>query len=199
MEKMQKWEGNGKKIFDAANGVWSSPVYPDLEEELRDHRKVRAPYGDKEFKDEDGCTPLMRTVYAGNVDDVQLLLKAGANIETTDITGMTPLLVATCEGNIKVLGALIEAGANLEAKDDEGRTALMVAVDKGNTEAIGVLLKAGADITAQDTEGKTAKEYATELAIARDDKKLLALIESSQPRKNKRMRTQEAHDSPGHE
>lgn len=113
---------------------------------MRGRHEVYAPLVGQELKDKEGRTPLMVAVYTGNIDDVQILLKAGVNIEAKDSNGLTPLLVATYKGNAKVLGALIKAGADIEAKDKEG---------------------------------KTAKEYATELATARDDKELLALIEAA--------------------
>ena len=36
MEKMQKWEGNGKKVYDYDKNDWANPVYADLEKDLRD-------------------------------------------------------------------------------------------------------------------------------------------------------------------
>lgn len=128
-EKMQKWESDGKKIRDVAKKVWANPVYPDLEKKLRGRRDVYAPLVGKELKDKDGRTPLMAMVYAGTVDDVQILLKAGADIEAKDSQGLTPLLVATYKGNTEMLDVLLKTGANMEAKDDKGRTALMIAVE----------------------------------------------------------------------
>ena len=68
---------------------------------------------------------------------------------------------------------------------------------KTGLQMLKTLLAAGADITVQDKEGKTAKEHATELAIARDDKELLALIEAASQKQ--KMRAQEIRDSLGHE
>ena len=58
----------------------------------------------------------MATIYTGLVDDIQILLKAGANIEAKDSKGLTPLLVATYQGKVEALSILLKAGANIEAK-----------------------------------------------------------------------------------
>lgn len=179
MEKMQKWESNDKKIIHVDKKVWTNPIYTDFEKKLRGLCEVYAPIGGKEDKDEDGRTPLMVAACTGNVDDVQILLKARADIEATDKEGKTPLLVAAYKGYAKVLSALLEAGANIEAKDKNGVTPLIAAAHNVPSEVMSILLKAGANIEAKDNKGKTAKEYASKLATARDDKEMLALNEAA--------------------
>ena len=91
--------------------------------------------------------------------------------------------------------ALLRAGADKDVKNNDGITALMcvaemAASDSNNCsdavlQILKILLAANANITVQDEAGKTVEEYVTELATAREDKELLALIETaSQKQKN---------------
>ena len=115
MKKMQKWERNGKKIAD--KNVWVNPVHPDLEKKLGGRHKVLSPFCGKEHKDKYGRTPLMAAAYAGKVDDVQSLLRAGADLETKDNNGRTALMIATERGATAVVDLLFKAGANKKAKN----------------------------------------------------------------------------------
>lgn len=160
MEKMQKWDGNGKKVYDYDKNDWANPVYADLEKDLRGRRRVYPPLGGKEHKGKGGRTPLMAAIYTGQVDDIQILLKAGADIEAKDSKGLTPLLVATYQGKVEALSILLKAGANIEAKDSQGRTALMIAAESGNVELVNALLKADANIEAENEQGRTPLSYA---------------------------------------
>jgi hypothetical protein len=191
MEKMQKWQEKAKKIVDkddSGRTVLRDPHYPGLPDKLRSACQIfsHAPMMDMERKDAKGRTVLIIASQYGNVDAIQISLKAGADIEARNNQGLTPLLVAAYKGKTEVLDVLLKAGANIEAKDKKGLTALMKAVEMASSNKssetglhmLKTLLAAGADITFQDQAGKTAKEYITELATARNDKELLTLIEA---------------------
>mgnify|MGYP000276209955 CR=1 FL=1 len=100
-----------------------------------------------------------------NPEVMEVLLKAGADIEVSDKYGETPLLLAV-DGEIvmenpEVIDALLKAGADVNAKDVDGRTPLSRAVEfSANPEVIEALLKVGANARAKDKEGKTAADHA---------------------------------------
>lgn len=144
MAKMQKWESHGKKIQDPETGDWNNPVSPDLEIKLKSPCFVLTSLTWKEFKNKDGCTPLLTAAYSGKVDDIQILIKAGADIDARDNKGRSPLHAAACKGNATALSALIKAGADIEAKDNDGVTPLMAAASSAHAEAQSILLQAGA-------------------------------------------------------
>jgi uncharacterized protein len=114
---------------------------------------------------------------------IALLLKAGANLESTDKQyGATALLWATHDNaRPEIAVALLKAGANLNARAVYGRTALIfAAVNNPNPELIIVLLDEGADPKAKDEMGKTALDFASTRAALKGTDTLKRLEAVSQ-------------------
>ena len=108
-----------------------------------------------------GHSALMMASVKGNIDAVNVLLKAGADPDITDANGNTCIHLSMYEvWKRKVLQTLIDHGANVNATDKDCQTALVVASDKGNTDAINVLLTAGADPNIADANGNTCLHFA---------------------------------------
>lgn len=79
------------------------------------------------------------------LQNMQELIKKGANIDAKNIQGQTALMLAVINNDEKIVKALIEAGADLDIQGKNKRTTLMHAARKGNKNTIVALLKAGAD------------------------------------------------------
>lgn len=94
---------------------------------------------------------------AGDGDDeIEKLLKGGANVNTTfKGHGVTPLHMASSYGHEKVVRALLGNGADVNSQDGDGWTPLHWASDYGYEKVVGVLLDSGADINSQDKDGWT--------------------------------------------
>ena len=143
----------------------------------------------KNTPNRDGITPLIFAILEGKFEVAKALLKVRVN-KDVPIQGNNKrymaLALAAIEGNFEEATSLIKEADADRVCDPDGKTVLiraveMMASDSDSCRKLGLqilqtLLAASADITVQDKEGKTAKEYATALAIARDDKELLALI-----------------------
>lgn len=71
-----------------------------------------------------GLTPLMYAAQGGYVEACQVLLKAGACVNSEDEDGMRPLHFAATSGCPETCQTLLHGGADPAARDDEGRTAL---------------------------------------------------------------------------
>ncbi len=86
-----------------------------------------------------------------DIEVIEALIKAGANINATDGKGKTPLHYAN--GDADLTKVLIAAGVDISAKDDEGKTPIFYA---NSSEAVNALIKAGAgaDPHIKDTKGK---------------------------------------------
>jgi ankyrin repeat protein len=97
----------------------------------------------------------------------ELLVSAGANVNSKDNAGRTPLFDSCWNGHAVAL--LAEAGADLNVKDDSGSTALMHCV---NADFAKAMIAAGADLFAKDEAGHTAAQAAREMGI-NDKAKLL--------------------------
>lgn len=122
--------------------------------------------------------PLILAVVRGNLDLVDALLNAGANINVRTATGDTPLHGAaritgwSAENIVPIARRLLEAGANVNVPNQAGRTPLHEAARMyawaifRNTEwqdaakqLLELLWDNGASLTARDDAGETAEEF----------------------------------------
>jgi hypothetical protein len=67
----------------------------------------------------------------GDLESVQVLLSAGAEVNVQDKNGMTPLMWAARWGDAPRVAALVEAGATVTIRDNSGKTALDWAHSRG--------------------------------------------------------------------
>ena len=90
-----------------------------------------------------GCsshTSLHLAVHGKHADVVQVLIDAGADIETRDDEGRSPLLVASLSGELTTVTKLVKAGADVRATDNERNTCLILAVFEGHTDIVRYLV-----------------------------------------------------------
>lgn len=108
----------------------------------------------------EGLTALMCACVHGDIATVDVLLKAGADIELQQDNGdMTALMKAALWSHAAVVEKLSAAGADVNKTTRSGFTALMFA---GNAPTAKALLSAGADAKLRDARGRTALDYAQE-------------------------------------
>jgi uncharacterized protein len=98
-------------------------------------------------------------------DTLQLLMKAGADVNVLTNDGWTPLAVSARNNYIDSLRALIEGGADVNMKNEAGRTALIAAVVATSLESVEALVETGADVNLPDARGFTPTDYANELFL----------------------------------
>ena len=111
--------------------------------------------------DEDGSTTLIYTARNGYTEIVELLIAAGANVNTAEVDGTTALIWVAYQGHTKIARLLVFAGADVNAKEEEdGWTALIWAAYQGHTEIAELLIVAGADINAAEKDNWTALIFA---------------------------------------
>ena len=87
-------------------------------------------------------TSLILSAKFGSDDVVEVLLKAGADIERGDFWGHTPLYWAVYYDNFRTVKLLLDAGAAVDNTDSKGRTPLWYAKSRYVTN---MLIKHGAD------------------------------------------------------
>jgi ankyrin repeat protein len=124
----------------------------------------------------DGSTALHWAAFNDDLETVNLLIAAGANVKVTTREGaITPLFMACQNGNAAMIEALLKAGAGANAVKANGTTALMVAASSGSAAAVKVLLDRGANANAKESvHGQTALMFAAALNRAAVIKVLLA-------------------------
>jgi ankyrin repeat protein len=91
------------------------------------------------------CTALYTAVGFGNPQIVQMLLEAGAAVDSGDGND-TPLNLAIKQQNLTIIRQLLNAGSdvNLDMEDEE--RAVMTAASTGNVEIVQILVDVGATL-----------------------------------------------------
>jgi ankyrin repeat protein len=125
-------------------------------------------------------SPWKAAVKAGDVEALEALLDAGADIDATDEHGQTALMNAARDGHTPVVRLLVERGADLNHTAKYNLSAIMLAVINGRDAIVGVLADGGADLTIKGTgapgfAGKTALD----LAVAADRVIAMALLKDA--------------------
>ena len=120
-------------------------------------------------------TPLLTAIYRGDLQAVDRLIAAGANVRAANREGVTPLAMASLDGNVPVIDRLLKAGADPKERGPNGETPLMFAARNGRVDAIRRLVAAGADVNARESlRGTTALMWAAEQRHPEAVKALLA-------------------------
>jgi serine/threonine-protein phosphatase 6 regulatory ankyrin repeat subunit B len=141
-----------------------------------------------------GQTPLMLAAQRNYLEEVKILLEAGAraSINARDNEGKTALMYVKSElyddASADIIRTLVAAGADVNLADDNGATPLMLLASQDFSEpAIVALLGEGAraSINAQDKQGRTALILAAKVGFVERIKKLLDAGASLNMRDNK--------------
>ena len=127
---------------------------------------------DPDVPDNEGKSPLHRSLYAKSVNCMRLLLDAKAKIEAKDYLNWTPLMLSAWKRKSSFMKLLLRRGANIHASDRNGSTPLHLAVKNDRVENVEHLLQTGADINAETSDGMTVLGT----AIAFNSHKTLGLL-----------------------
>ncbi|KAM8937506.1 ankyrin repeat domain-containing protein 6 isoform 3-T3 [Lycaon pictus] len=120
-----------------------------------------------------GRTPLHLAANKGHLSVVQILLKAGCDLDVQDDGDQTALHRATVVGNTEVIAALIQEGCALDRQDKDGNTALHEASWHGFSQSAKLLVKAGANVLAKNKAGNTALHLACQNSHSQSTRVLL--------------------------
>jgi ankyrin repeat protein len=109
----------------------------------------------------DGTTALHWAIHNGDVELVQRLIKAGANVAAFNDYGATPMSEAAERADARILEILLKAGADVESPNAMGQTALMTVARTNHVEAAKLLLAHHANLNAREQwRGQTALMWA---------------------------------------
>ena len=94
------------------------------------------------------------------MDQVNMLLNAGADMNIADANGRTPLMFAARNCEFRLSNTLLNAGADVNAKDNYGNTALILTPRNNRSgsrlKMIKLLLISGAQINLLSNEDHNA-------------------------------------------
>ncbi|XP_009948839.1 PREDICTED: ankyrin repeat domain-containing protein 6 isoform X3 [Leptosomus discolor] len=120
-----------------------------------------------------GRTPLHLAAHKGHLHVVQVLLKAGCDLDIQDDGDQTALHRAAVVGNTDVIATLIQEGCALDRQDKDGNTALHEACWHGFSQSAKVLVKAGANVLAKNKAGNTPLHLACQNSHSQSTRVLL--------------------------
>merc|ERR1719259_524396 len=101
----------------------------------------------------------------------RVLIKHGANVNTSDLNGDSPLHSALLYHNTDNIKLLLEGGSDTEATNNIGRRPIHIANDP---ESLQLLLDHGADVDSQDRVGNAAIHFAV---LAKDRERVEILLD----------------------
>jgi hypothetical protein len=116
--------------------------------------------------DNSGQTPLMIASDDGDVDEVEILIKNGADVNAVSRGGNTPLIKVSQDSvmnkdiQLNIVTKLIDAKANVNFKDKYGKTPLILATESNSPKIVSKLLQSSADVSIRDQHGNTALDIA---------------------------------------
>jgi ankyrin repeat protein len=82
-------------------------------------------------KDVEGDTPLIILVWREDIKGIEIVIKAGADINAIGFMGETPLHIAVRKNNTNISELLLEAGAKTNITSKYGKTSYKMAKDHG--------------------------------------------------------------------
>src|SRR5712691_7664515 len=128
-----------------AADVTSRDFYSAIREnDLARLKSITASGADVNLRDARGSTPLMHAAAIGSLEAMQLLLKAGADVNAKNGLDTTALIWGASDpAKVRLL---VDAGAGVNARSKIGRTPLVIAAGSpGSIESVRLLLSKGAD------------------------------------------------------
>ena len=123
------------------------------------------------------CTALLFAASEGNYNSVQLLLEAGADVNSTilfdridnnfrlaSMCDASALVLASGHGHYKCVEILIKAGADVNTISRDGYNSLIASAISGNVDITRLLLKKNSDINRKTRSGLNALKHSIRLA-----------------------------------
>ncbi|XP_035914374.1 protein phosphatase 1 regulatory subunit 12A isoform X9 [Anopheles stephensi] len=118
----------------------------------------------RRIKFSSGCIFLAACV-AGDKEEVEWLLKNGADIDTANVDGLTALHQACIDDNLDMVEFLVQKGADVNRKDNEGWTPLHATASCGFLSIARYLIENGADLASINSDGELAVDLASSDAM----------------------------------
>jgi len=115
----------------------------------------------------------------GDIQKIQTLIDAGADIHLKDNEGLTPLHLACFCGQVQCLPILLNLNAKVNATDNSGQTPLHKIIHSKSEQKENIaelLLQAGADINIKDKSGCTPLQHLISLSTQDKNSKLFTLL-----------------------
>lgn len=111
-------------------------------------------------EDNIGFTPLLLATVYNRLPNMEMIIKAGADLTHAEQDGDTALHFAADKNNVEAANLLLEKGIDINTTDKHGWTALHIAAREGHREIVQFLIDRNIDIEKKESKGRTAREIA---------------------------------------
>lgn len=156
VDKIAKVLDSGADIDSRDNKMNRSPIFMATIENQTSVIKFLLERGaNPNPREENGATPLMKSIEFGNFEAVKELVVAGAELDARTDTGDCALLMAVRAGNEKIARFLVEHGADANIAGSNGSTALHIAAGGSMDKLVFFLVENGADVNVKGEGGNT--------------------------------------------
>ena len=98
---------------------------------------------------------LRKAVVAGQVREIESLIRKGADTNSADSQGRTPLILAVANGQSSAVGVLLKSNVGLTVTDASGNNPLLIAVRRGDAKSVYMLVQAGINVNSRDRKDNT--------------------------------------------
>ena len=147
----------------AGAGQTEAPASPKLRTEPGSSKQADAPPDAAEGVHQNAVrSELVERAYQEYLREVDLLLKAGADVNEADAQGSTALMEAILYMAEPVVRRLLEAGAGVDYVNRAGMSALDLAVSMGNTKITRMLLERSPQLNRVNAAGYTPLHIAVQ-------------------------------------
>ncbi len=85
--------------------------------------------------------PIHAAIFGRQFASLELLIRAGADVNAPQVGGFTPLMGAAQNGSVEFVRVLLESGADPSMKSGDGQTALDIAKAQNHTEVVSLIMK----------------------------------------------------------
>ncbi|MCB1175060.1 MAG: ankyrin repeat domain-containing protein [Leptospiraceae bacterium] len=156
LAKVKSTLANGANVNarDSRNNATAVMYLALLEKEVI-FREVLQYKPDLNLRTEKGDTALNLAVRNKKHVSIQLLLEAGALVDSANNDLITPLIEAAALGDLESVKLLLVHQANINAQSKDGYTALAFAAGKAHPQVASLLLQHGAAVDSRDQTGFT--------------------------------------------
>ena len=110
-------------------------------------------------------SPNLINTVQGFLNIVELLISAGADVDSLSGDGCSPLYYAVLGRHLPVVKLLISKGCDINQPDLEGTSPLHGSAQVGSMDSCKLLVEAGANISAEDNLGRTTAALAKEMGL----------------------------------